>query len=219
MPITLILADDHQMLRSGLRNLFDQQKDLKVLGEADNGRAAVAMVRELNPNLVIMDITMPELNGIEATRQIASESNGTRVITVSAHSDRQFVSDALKAGAMGYLPKSAPFDELLTAVRTVATGRVYLSPRVANLIVEEYVQGGTPDPSAISSYSKLSNREREVLQLLAEGQSTKEMARSLHLSVKTVETHRAKIMNRLNLFSVAELTKYAIRKGLTSVET
>jgi DNA-binding NarL/FixJ family response regulator len=215
--ISILLADDHQIVRSGLKNLFDQQKDMKVIGEAENGRVAVQMARELIPNVVVMDITMPDLNGVEATRQIMSDSPGAKVIALTAHSDRRFVSEALKAGVVGYLPKAAAFEELVTAVRTVANGKVYLSPGVANVVLEDYVRGDpAKDPSA---FAVLSTREREVLQLMAEGQATKEVARSLHVSVKTVETHRAKMMEKLNLHSVAELTKYAIREGLTSLET
>jgi DNA-binding NarL/FixJ family response regulator len=214
--ISIVLADDHRILRSGLRNLFDQQKDMKIVGEADDGRKAVEMVRELSPNVVVMDITMPELNGVEATRQISNDSPGSRVIALSAHSDHRFVSEALKAGAAGYLPKAAPFEELASAVRAVAAGKVYLSPRVANAVIEDYVRGGSPDKS--TAFTSLSPREREVLQLIAEGLATKEVARRLHVSVKTIETHRARIMEKLNLDSVAELTKYAIREGLTSLD-
>jgi len=215
-PISILLADDHRILRTGLRNLFDQQKDMKIIGEADDGRMAVSMARELSPSVVVMDITMPELNGVEATRQIVADSPGAKVIALSAHSDRRFVSEALKAGAVGYLPKASPFDELTTAVRAVAAGKIYLSPRVANVVIEDYVRGGTPGKS--SAFTALSPREREVLQLIAEGLATKEVAHRLHVSVKTIETHRARIMDKLSLDSVAELTKYAIREGLTSLD-
>jgi DNA-binding NarL/FixJ family response regulator len=214
--INILLADDHQIVRSGLRNLFEAEKDMKVVAEADNGRLAVQLAKELAPNVVVMDITMPDLNGVEATRQIVADSPSTRVVALSAHTDRHFVTEALRAGAAGYLPKTSAFDELVTAVRTVAAGKVYLSPSVANVVIESYVRGDTAEGR--SAFALLSTREREVLQLMAEGQATKEVARTLHVSVKTVETHRAKIMDKLNLHSVAELTKYAIREGLTSVE-
>jgi DNA-binding NarL/FixJ family response regulator len=218
--ISILLADDHQILRSGLRNLLDDQADMKVIAEAGNGRSAVQMVKELSPNVVVMDITMPDLNGVEATRQILKEVPGAKVIALSEHSDRRFVSAAMKAGAVGYLPKAAPFEELAAAVRVVASGGVYLSPSVVGVIVDDYVRGGsgaaTPDDD--SAFSVLTEREREVLQLMAEGLSTKQVAAHLHVSIKTVETHRGKTMTKLNLHSVAELTKYAIREGLTSVE-
>jgi DNA-binding NarL/FixJ family response regulator len=218
--ISILLADDHQILRSGLRSLLDEQSDMKVIAEAENGRAAVQLVRELTPTVVVMDITMPDLNGVEATRQILKEVPGAKVIALSEHSDRRFVSAAMKAGAVGYLPKAAPFEELAAAVRVVASGGVYLSPRVAGVIVDDYVRGGsaTENLQDASAFSVLTDREREVLQLMAEGLATKQVAAHLHVSIKTVETHRAKTMSKLNLHSVAELTKYAIREGLTSVE-
>jgi two-component system, NarL family, response regulator NreC len=215
--ISILLVDDHQIVRSGLKNLFDDQQDMKVIAEAENGRAAVQLVKELLPDIVVMDITMPDLNGVEATRKIMHESPRSKVIALSEHSDRRFVSEALKAGAVGYLPKASPFEELAEAVRAVARGKVYLSPRIANVVVEEYIRGsGGAEDSSV--YAVLSAREREVLQLMAEGLATKEVARHLHVSVKTVETHRAKIMDKLNLHSLAELTKYAVREGITSLE-
>jgi DNA-binding NarL/FixJ family response regulator len=214
--ITILLADDHQILRSGLKNLFSKQEDMEIVAEAEDGRAAVEMARKFNPRVVVMDISMPDLNGVEATRQIMAESPGTKIVALSVHSDRKYVSETLKAGAVGYLLKDAPFEELVLAVRTVASGKVYLSPRVANVVIDDYVrQGNSP---ASSAYAVLSPREREVLQLLAEGKATKEVAQHLQVSVKTVETHRAKIMDKLGMRSVAELTKYAIREGLTSLE-
>jgi DNA-binding NarL/FixJ family response regulator len=215
-PISILLADDHGILRSGLRSLFNQQADMKVIGEAENGRVAVSMARQLSPSVVVMDITMPELNGIEATRQIMAEAPAAKVIALSAHSDRKFVSEALKAGAVGYLPKASAFEEVTAAVRTVAEGRIYLSPRIANFVIEEYIRSGTLQKSSKST--SLSPRERETLQLIAEGLATKEVARRLSVSVKTIETHRARMMVKLNLGSVALLTKYAIREGITSLD-
>jgi len=214
-PISILLADDHGILRSGLKNLFDQQKDMRIVGEADDGRKAVELAKQFAPSVVVMDITMPELNGVEATRQIMSERPDAKVIALSAHSDRRYVVEALKAGAVGYLPKAAPFEELATAIRAVVAGKIYLSPRVANVVIEDYVRGGSPEQS--SAFTTLSPREREVLQLIAEGLATKEVARHLHVSVKTIETHRARTMEKLKLDSVAELTKYAIREGITSL--
>jgi DNA-binding NarL/FixJ family response regulator len=215
--ISILLADDHQIVRSGLRSLFNGEHDMKVVAEAENGRAAVQLVKELSPTVVVMDLTMPDLNGVEATRQILKESPDAKIIALSEHSDHRFVSEALKAGAVGYLPKAVPFEELVQAVRLVAAGKVYLSPRVANLVVEDYVRGGGGHESS-SAFTVLTAREREVLQLMSEGQATKEVASSLHVSIKTVETHRAKLMEKLNLYSLAELTKYAIREGLTTLE-
>jgi DNA-binding NarL/FixJ family response regulator len=214
--ISILLADDHVMLRSGLRTLFNQEPDMKVVGEADDGRAAAALAQQLHPDVVIMDITMPDLNGIESTRLILKDAPATKVIALSAHSDRRYVSEALKIGAVGYLPKSAPYDELTTAIHTVMEGRIYLSPRIANLVIEDYVRGGTRE--APTAFTSLSHREREVLQLVAEGLATKEVAARLNVSIKTVETHRSRLMTKINVRGVAELTKYAIREGLTSLE-
>jgi DNA-binding NarL/FixJ family response regulator len=216
MSISILIADDHQIVRSGLRNLFENEADMEVVAEAEDGRAAVRMARDFSPNVVVMDIGMPQLNGVEATRQIKAQSPGAKVITLSENSDRQFVSEALKAGAFGCLPKAVGFEELTSAVRAVASGNVYLSPSVANVVISDYVRNGESRPS--TAYTVLSPREREVLQLMAEGKSTKEVAGNLKVSVKTVETHRAKLMDKLNLHSVAELTKYAIREGLTSLD-
>jgi DNA-binding NarL/FixJ family response regulator len=214
-PISILLAEDHQMVRAGLRSLFEGEEDMKVLAEVDNGRTAVQLAKELAPAVVVMDIVMPELNGVDATRQIVADSPSTRVLALSAHTDRRFVTDALRAGAVGYVPKTSAFEELVTAVRWVAAGKVYLSPSVASGVLDNCVLGeGGPGQSA---FSLLSNREREVLQLMAEGWSAKEAARTLNVGVKTVETHRARLMDKLNLHSIAALTKYAIREGLTSI--
>jgi DNA-binding NarL/FixJ family response regulator len=215
--ISILLADDHQIVRSGLRSLFEDQTDMKVIGEAENGRTAVQLVKDLSPNVVVMDLTMPDLNGVEATRMIMKDAPNVKVIALSEHTDCRFVSEALKAGAVGYLPKAVPFEELAQAIRVVALGKVYLSPRVANLIVEDYVRG-TRGEDVSTAFSTLSSRDREVLQLISEGLATKEIASHLHVSIKTIETHRAKVMDKLKLFSPAELTKYAIREGLTSLE-
>jgi DNA-binding NarL/FixJ family response regulator len=215
-PISILIAEDHGIVRAGLRNLFQGEKDMAVLAEADNGRAAVQLAKELAPAVVVMDIAMPDLNGIEATRQIVADAPATRVVALSAHTERHFVTEALRAGAVGYLPKTSAFDELVTAVRWVAAGKVYLSPGIIHTVIDNYVHGEAGEGA--TAFSVLSTREREVLQLMAEGQSTKEMGRTLHVSVKTVETHRAKLMDKLNLHTVAGLTKYAIREGLTSVE-
>jgi DNA-binding NarL/FixJ family response regulator len=183
------------------------------VGEAENGRATVHLAKKLAPDIIIMDVAMPDLNGMEATRQIIADSPGVKVIAVSMHSDRRFVAEMLKAGASAYLSKDYAFDELENAIRTVVANKVYLSPDISGVVVDSYVRH-TPKPES-SAFSLLSDREREVLQLLAEGKTAKEIADQLHVSIKTVETHRTNIMTKLNIHRVAELTKYAIREGLT----
>jgi two-component system response regulator NreC len=216
MSLRIVLADDHQILRDGLRGLINGQPGMEVIGEAADGRTTVELARTLAPDVVIMDIGMPDLNGIEATRQIVAQVPTAKVIALSMHSDSRFVTGMLKAGASGYLAKDCAFEELARAIRAVAANRVYLSPGIAGLVVKEYV--GHLPVAALPATAALTGREREVLQLLAEGRSTKDIATRLHLSVKTIETHRQKIMNRLGLRSVAELTKWAIREGVTSLE-
>ena len=227
----VLLADDHRIVREGLRSLLEGQPDMQVVAEAADGRQAVQMAREMGPDVVVMDVAMPQLNGIEATRQIAADEPGMKVVALSMHSDRRFVSEALKAGASGYVLKDGAFDELIGAIRAVVSDRVYLSPRVAGVVVEDYVRrlpargnGGHSSHAAAEetarrgAFDALTPREREVLQLMAEGYATKEVAHRLHVSVKTVETHRRQIMEKLDLHSVAELTKYAIREGLTTLD-
>jgi two-component system response regulator NreC len=216
MAIRIILADDHQILRQGLKTLLGKEPDMEVVAEAEDGRKTVTLVREFSPNVVIMDVNMPDLNGIEATRQILSEYPDLKVIALSMHADRRFVINMLKAGAHGYLLKDCAFEELAQAIRLVMANKTYLSPGVAEIVVKDYVHRVT-SPSQ-SAFSVLTAREREVLQLMAEGKSTTMIAELLHISVKTVETHRQQIMHKLGIRSVAELTKYAIREGLTSLE-
>ena len=212
----IIIADDHKILRQGLRTLLSKEPDMEVVAEAEDGRRTVTLVREMIPHIVIMDVNMPDLNGIEATRQILSEYPDVKVIALSMHADRRFVINMLKAGAHGYLLKDCAFEELAQAIRLVMSNKTYLSPGVAEIVVKDYV-GRVPGPRQ-SAFSVLTNREREVLQLMAEGKSTSQIAELLHISVKTVETHRQQIMHKLRIRSVAELTKYAIREGLTSLE-
>jgi len=217
MTTRVLLADDHRILRQGLRSLLSAQEDFEIIGEADDGRSAVEMAERLAPHVIVMDIGMPDLNGIDATRQIIARMPSVRVIALSAYADRRLIAEVLKAGASGYLLKESAFEELAEAIRTAAARKVYLSPKIAAELVEDYVRmSKDPGPSVFES---LSPREREVLQLIAEGHSTKEVARTLKVSVKTVETHRRQLMNKLELFSVAELTRYAIREGLVSLET
>lgn len=217
MSIRVMLVDDHQIVREGLRSLLASREGVQVIGEAGDGRAAITLSQELRPDVVVMDIGMPDLNGIEATRRIRADQPRVKVVALSMHSDRRFLTEALKAGASGYLLKDSAFDELEVAIRAVHAGQTYLSPRITDAVVEGYLrQRSTPEEPSV--FAVLSPREREVLQLVAEGHATKQIASSLHVSVKTVETHRRQIMNKLSIHSVAELTKYAIREGLSSVE-
>jgi len=216
MSIRIILADDHKIMREGLRALLAKHPDVEVVAEAGDGRGVVELSRELNPDVVVIDIAMPDLNGIDATRQIVKQSPGVKVIALSMHSDRKFVKEMLSAGASGYLLKDAAFEELDTALHTVMNNQTYLSPKITDTVVKDYV--GSTKPKGPLYSPVLSAREREVLQLIAEGQTTRDIAAKLYLSVKTVETHRKQIMDKLGLDSVAELTKYAVREGLTSLE-
>jgi two-component system response regulator NreC len=213
--IRVLLADDHKILRQGLRTLLEQEADIDVVGEADNGRASVKLAGELAPDVVIMDVAMPDLNGIDATHRITEADPGARVLALSMHSDGRYVKGMLQAGARGYILKDCASEELTRAIRTVMAGQVYVSPGVTGVIVNDYVRqlsAATGEPAT------LSQREREVLQLLAEGASTAAIAADLHLSVKTIETHRKRIMDKLELRSIAELTKYAIREGITALD-
>ncbi len=217
MALKILIADDHKIVRDGLNALIHKEAGLEVVAQAATGREAVELVREHRPDLIIMDVSMPDLNGIEATRQILNEEPGARVIALSMHADRRFVTGILKAGAAGYLLKDCAFGELIDAIRTVVAGKYYLSEGIADVVVKDYINQLSEGQSALSA-DLLTIREREVLQLLAEGHSTKEIAATLHLSVKTVESHRQKIMQKLNIHSVAGLTRYAIREGLTSLD-
>lgn len=216
MAIKLLLADDHEIVLDGLKNLLKNEFEVKVVGEVKDGRNAVKLAIETKPDIIIMDITMPFLNGIEATRQIIDELPDTRVIILSMHKDREFISEALQAGALGYLLKECAFEELNDAIATVNNGRVYLSQEITGVVVEDYVHQLTEGINVKTDL--LTSREREVLQLIAEGHSTKEIADMLYLSRKTIETYRSRLKEKLKVGSVAELTKYAIREGLTSLE-
>ncbi len=215
MAIRILLADDHRIVRQGLRTLLEKEPDMEVVAEAEEGRMAVRLARKLAPQVVIMDVGMPDLNGIEATRQVLADTPGLKVIALSMHSDRRFVVNMLKAGASGYLLKDSAFEELAAAIRVVMLNKTYLSPGVSDIVIKDYVQGPREDSSV---FSVLTPREREVLQLMAEGKSTKQIADRLHVSIKTIETHRQQIMTKLGIHSVAELTKYAVREGLSSLE-
>ncbi len=207
--------DDHKLIREGLHTLIEKQKDMEIVGEAGNGRTAVKLARKLSPDIVIMDIAMPGLNGIEAARLIREESKNTGVIILSMHSDKRFVAKALKTGVSAYLLKDCAFEELVKAIGTVLDNRVNLSPRINDIVIEEYVHSELFVPSV---FTELSNREREVLQLIAEGKTTKDISSILYVSIKTVEAHRKNIMDKLDIRSIADLTKYAIREGMISLD-
>ncbi|HCO93032.1 MAG TPA: DNA-binding response regulator [Phycisphaerales bacterium] len=217
MSTKVLLVDDHAIIREGLRSLLEKEPNIEVVADTDDGRKARDLVRELSPDVVIMDITMPGLNGIEATRQITAESPHVKVIALSIHSKRRYVADMLSAGATGYILKECLFDELVQAIQAVVAGGQYLSPRITDVVVSDYVK--RLSATAYSPFEALTTREREVLQLVAEGKSTKQIALELHVSTKTIEANRRQIMEKLDRHSVAELTKYAIREGLTTLET
>ena len=215
MSIGVLLADDHRITRQGLRALLEEQDDINVVGEAADGRSAVRLAHQLCPDVVIMGVAIPELNGIEATSRIVATCPGVRIVALSRQPDRRSVSGMLAAGASAYLLKTCDFDELMHAIHVAVGGETYLSPKIAGTVVRDYVDHLAGEDAAPASV--LSSREREVLQLLAEGKTTKQVATLLHVSVKTVHTHRQHVMDKLKFTGVAELTKYAIREGLTTL--
>ena len=210
----IVIADDFGIVREGLKSLIEKQDDLEVIGEAENGRQAVELARNLCPDLIIMDITMPDVNGIEATEMILKDNPRIKIIALSMYANKRFVGEMLRAGAMGYVLKSYLFEELLRAIQTVSEERHYLSPQITNVLVEDYTSTAN-QPSGIDN---LNEREARILQLLAEGQSTKGIALQLDISPKTVDACRRQVMEKLNLSSIAALTKYAIRQGLTTLD-
>ncbi len=212
-PVRILLADDHTVMRNGLRLLLERQTNLQVIGEAADGRQAVALSESANPDVVIMDIAMPNLNGIEATRQIVNRSPRVAIAILSMHSDESYVIRALKAGARAYLLKDSAEADLLAAVRALTEGKSFFSPAISKILVEDYMRQ-LESRGAEDTYELLTNREREILQLLAEGRTNKEVANMLNLSLYTVETHRTHILQKLNLHSVPELILYAVRKGI-----
>jgi two-component system response regulator NreC len=211
--IRIILGDDHAVIRRGLRLVLEQQQDFEVVGEANDGREAVNLAERLKPDIAVLDITMPNLNGIEAARQISTKQLGTAIVVLSMHADESFVLRSLKAGARGYVLKESRESELINAIRLVSEGKSFFSPTVSRMLVEDYVRQ-LKDKDIEDSYELLTIREREILQLVAEGKSNKEIANLLHLSLYTVETHRSNILEKLNLHSVPELILYAVRKGV-----
>ena len=210
MKTRILLADDHKILRDGLRSLLEQQENFQVVGEAEDGRAAVRLARQLAPQVIVMDIGMPDLNGVEATRQILEENSSIKIVALSLQSDGSVVRRMLQAGAKGYLVKEAAFDELVKGINAVVAGRTYLSEAITGVVVQQLVSPASDAPSPLTA------KEREVLQLLAEGKGTKEIATALFVSTKTIDTHRQHIMAKLDLHNLADLTKYAIREGLTT---
>ena len=216
MSIRIVLADDHVIVRDGLRSLLEQQADMRVVAEAADGLEAVRVAGDTQPDVVVMDASMPSLNGIEATRRIRAQYPNVRVICLSIHSESQFVSAMLEAGASGYLLKDCAIEELIRAIRTVLADQVYISPGIGRVVADHFKAGS--DEPIVSVFSVLTDRERAVLQMLAEGHSTKEVGARLNLSAKTIASHREHIMQKLGIWSIAGLTKYAIQQGLTSLE-
>jgi DNA-binding NarL/FixJ family response regulator len=215
MNIRVLLADDHRIMREGLHSLIDKEEDMEVVAEADDGRSAVELAQECCPDVVVMDISMCDLNGIDATRQITAAANNTKVLALSMHGEERFVAEMLAAGASGYLLKDCAADELALAIRTVFADQNYLSPSISGILVQDYVRrleaDHGPDPCDLDA------REREVLQLLTEGKTSKQIGSCLGVHVRTIEGCRRRIMAKLNIHSVAGLTKYAVRKGLTDL--
>jgi two-component system response regulator NreC len=217
MSIKVVLADDHTMVRAGVKALLEGSPGIQVVGEAADGREAVKLAARLAPDVVVMDVAMPKLNGIEAARQIRRDRAECRIIMLSMHEDRQYIFEALRAGAGGYVLKDAAFSELVNAIRTVTGGQTYLSPAVAGTVLDDYVNRARGEVAG-NELEKLSGREREVLQLIAEGRSSPEIAKQLHISIHTVDTHRRNIMDKLDVHNLAGLIKFAVRHGLSSLE-
>ena len=215
MSISILLVDDHGIMREGLRSLIEHREGMKIVGEASDGRAAVTLARQHRPEIIVLDVMLPDMNGVEAARQLLKKSPKSKLIALSMHSDTRLVAGMLQAGAKAYLLKDCSFDEMVRAIEAVADNKSYLSPEIAARVRSQFVTHGDGD----GLHSALTVREREVLQLIAEGQSTREVARTLHVSVKTIELHRQQIKKKLGLESVAQLTKYAIREGLTTLES
>lgn len=215
MSIRIILADDHTVLRHGLSRSFEEENGIDVIGQAKDGHSTIDMVRELLPDVVVMDIGMPDLNGVEATRIITKDYPQVKVVGLSMHSSDKYIREMFRAGASGYLLKNCPFEELVEAIKTVFGGKTFISPSISDTVIKEYASTGNKEKSA---FSILSQREREVLQQFAEGKTTKQIGLCLHISPKTVEAHRLRIMNKLDIDNIAQLTKYAIQEGLTELE-
>ena len=216
MSVEIVIADDHKLMREGLSSLLGQQEDIVGVGQAGNGREAVQLTEQFEPDVVVMDVSMPDLNGIDATRHIIARKPRTKVIALSMHSDRQFVAEMFRAGAAGYLLKDSAFEELASAIRTVVHNQSYIAPKISGFSLDDTAPSSSGGEPLV--FPRLSDREREELQMISEGKGTKEIAADLHLSAKTVETHRQHLMDKLDMYSVAELTKFAIREGLTTLD-
>ncbi len=216
--ITVLIADDHTIVREGLARILNEAPNIQVVGEAVDGREAVDKALEVEPDIVLLDLSMPRLHGLEALRQIRRRSPKTKCLVLSMHKNEAYVRQALQGGASGYILKDSAAEDVVSAIRAVHTGECFLSPGVSKLVIEDYLRGSGPD-RAISAYENLTEREREVFQLLVEGLRNQEIARRLHVSVKTIETHRAHILTKLGLSNIAELVKYAIEMGILNVDT
>ncbi len=216
--IRILLADDHAILRAGLVRLLGEEKDIEVVGEAENGREAVQKVQELHPDIVLMDIGMPVMNGMEATKQIKKRDADVKVLVLTMHDNEEYLFQVLQAGAVGYVLKKAADSDLVNAIHVVSRGDCFLYPSAAKMVVEDYLDKLKNGQEPTSSFDTLTDREREILTLVAEGHTNREIAETLFISVKTVETHKANIMEKLNLHKRAELVKYAIKKGMLQVD-
>ncbi|MBE9108173.1 response regulator transcription factor [Nodosilinea sp. LEGE 07298] len=214
-PIQLVIADNHTLVRAGFRSLVEDLDGVEVLGEAENGREALQLVETLKPQIVLMDIAMPEMNGLEATARIAREFPKVRVLILSMHANEEYVYQALRSGASGYLLKDSGTEELDLALRAIARGETYLCPAVSKYVISDYVRRLGQDQNPLD---QITPRQREILQLIAEGKSTKDIADMLYISTKTVETHRTQLMDRLDIHDIAGLVRYAIRTGLVVLE-
>ncbi len=213
--LRILLADDHIVMRTGLRALLERQPNLEVVGESENGRETVALAASLSPDVVVMDVGMPVMNGIEATQTIVTQCPTTAVVILSMHADESYVMRALKAGARGYLLKDSAAADLMGAIQAISQGKSFFSPKVSRILAEDYVRV-LKQKGAVDTYDLLTSREREILQLLAEGKTNKDVATALNISPYTVETHRSHILQKLNLHNSAELVLYAVRKGIIS---
>ena len=212
--ITVLLADDHIVVRQGLRILLEAEEEIKVIGEADNGRETVQMTKKLKPDVVVLDVAMPVMNGLEATRQIAREVPGTKILVLSSYSDEEYVQQLIEEGAIGYLVKQTAADDLLKAIREAVKGNAFFSPSISKRLLNQCRETSVHGGAVKKKSSQLTSREAEVLQLIAEGQANKQIASELSISIKTVEKHRQQVMNKLNIHDVAGLTRHAIAKGI-----
>jgi DNA-binding NarL/FixJ family response regulator len=217
MTIKIVLVDDHKIMREGIRAMLETENSLEVVSEAENGREALEIALDIKPDIIIMDINMPDMNGTEATRQIRKSCPETRIIALSMHSDRFIVTDMLQAGASGYLLKDCSGQDIITAIRTVHAGKNFLSPEITGVVIEDYIQKSSKENP--KSPAQLTTKEREVLQLIAEGNTSKEISSHLNIATKTVDSHRINIMNKLDIHNIAELTKFAIRYGITDLDS